>query len=114
MPSISQADLEYYAALERGVYSLQYCLIDCRCSSSKFCDHKYMLRRLTNELAANIEIHRAQSLVRYLPKDPEIKKLSSANPPPDLRAINPVQGDTWHSDWGKSSGSMNLPGPETP
>ena len=57
MPVISAEELAYYGHLERGVGALQYCLVDCRCA--RFCDHKYMLRGLVNELAADIDARKA-------------------------------------------------------
>jgi hypothetical protein len=96
---ISASDLAYYEQLERTLASLHHILEDCRCIG--WCDHKYMLRRTVSEIQSCIERHRA---LRH-----PIEQLLPAQVLADLRLL-----DKPRSDWARSSGSMNLPGPETP
>lgn len=66
MIRVTEEELTYYASLERAVYALQFYLQDCR--HPGWCACKYELRRLVNELATRIDLHRAQTLVQILPK----------------------------------------------
>lgn len=106
MPSIKidEDDLRYYQGLERALYTLQYFLVDCRCSN--FCNHKFALRGTVNEIAEKIDAHKAVTYLQVMKK--EADQRANAHWSSDF-GKGPVQ-----SDWQKSSGGFQLPGPETP
>jgi hypothetical protein len=103
MPSIKieSEELDHYQSLERAVYALQYFLVDCK--HPGWCDCKYQVRRVVTELATRIDAHKTANYMKVMAKESSDPSWSS-----DF-GKGPAQ-----SDWAKSSGGFQLPGPETP
>lgn len=106
MPStlikIESDELDHYQTIERAVYALRFYLLDCH--HPGWCQCKYEVRRLINHLAEKIDAHRVMAKIQVIAKESSVPRVDdSLSMVPHTR-----------SDWAKSSGSMNLPGPEKP